>query len=279
MPGGGAVYAALGAALWCGRAAVIAPCGDDYPRERFPTLAFSPSRTAARTMRNWGLYETDGSRHFLSRRDSLPWDAFSSSAADLDGGPYAHAHIAPLPFANAGALIAALRACGARTISIDLHDRELAAVPFDAIAAELAAVDVFLPSRQDTEVLFPGEPPLRALARLRARLPAVPVLGVKSGAAGALVHAAGAPHAYDVPSAAAGVVDVTGAGDAFCGGFLAGYAETRSVLDGALYGAVAASYALAAVGTSALVEAGAADAAARLAALRPRVRTVALDAA
>ena len=36
--------------------------------------------------------------------------------------------------------------------------------------------------------------------------------------------------------------DLTGAGDSFCGGFTAGFLETRDVVQAALYGTVSASY-------------------------------------
>jgi sugar/nucleoside kinase (ribokinase family) len=264
--------------VWAGRAAVVAPCGDEFPRARFPALDFTQSRRLPHTMRNWGLYEDDGSRHFLSRRDSLPWDAFSSDVADLGRGPYPHAHLAPMPWARVGALVDALRERGARTVSLDLHDRVIAEAPREALLALLARVDVFLPSRQDTDVLFPGALPLGALAQLRALLPAVPVLGVKSGEDGAFVHAAGSPDVLIVPPAATAVVDATGAGDAFCGGFLAGYARTGDATEAALCGAAAASFALASVGLDALAGAGATEAAARVAAVRARITTAPLGA-
>jgi sugar/nucleoside kinase (ribokinase family) len=229
-------------------------------------------------MRNWGLYEVDGSRHFLSRRDSLPWDAFSSDVTDLGAGPYRYAHIAPMPWARVCAMVDALRARGTEIVSLDLHDRELASYPLATIVALLERVDVFLPSRQDTDVLFPGALPPGALARLRALLPAVPVLGVKSGEDGAFIHAAGSPAVVVVPSAASAVVDATGAGDAFCGGFLAGYAASGDAREAALCGAVAASFALASVGPAALADADARDAAARRAALRLRVGVAPLGA-
>jgi sugar/nucleoside kinase (ribokinase family) len=278
VPGGGAVYAALGMALWSGTAAVVAPSGADYPQGDFARLHFAQSGALAHTMRNWGLYENDGSRHFLSRRDSLPWEAFSSHAGQLGAGPYRFCHLAPLPWAHVTGLIDALRARGATCISLDLHDRVLAAVPPDVLTHALERVDLFFPSRQDTDVLYPGDEPLVALRSLRARLPRVAVIGVKCGEDGAIVHAAGEPDAIVVPSAAAGVVDATGAGDAFCGGFVAAFARTGDAVAGALHGTVAASYALATVGPAALAAAHATDAAARIAALRSRIRRIPLGA-
>ncbi len=46
---------------------------------------------------------------------------------------------------------------------------------------------------------------------------------------------------WEIPAYPARVVDPTGAGDAFCGGFLAGYEATYDPLQGVLYGNVSAS--------------------------------------
>ena len=272
VPGGGAVYAALGIALWAGAAAVVAPLGPDFPRALIgERLDLSRCRAIAHTMRNWGLYEDDGARHFVSRRDSLPWADFSPQADDLGDATFACAHIAPMPWQRVAAVASALRARGARVISLDLHDRELAAMERGALAALLAQVDVFLPSRQDTEVLFPGRTPLAALHALRELAPGLAAIGVKCGAEGAIVHAAGALSYVDVPSAADVLVDATGAGDAFCGGFLAGFAGAGDVAEAALCGAVAASFAVAGVGPAALAAAPGPLAAARREVLRARI--------
>jgi sugar/nucleoside kinase (ribokinase family) len=44
------------------------------------------------------------------------------------------------------------------------------------------------------------------------------------------------------------IVDVTGAGNAYCGGFLVGLAETGDLAQAGRYGAVSASFALAQFG-------------------------------
>jgi sugar/nucleoside kinase (ribokinase family) len=276
VPGGGAIYAALGMAVWTGSAAVVAPIGPEYPQEHLGTLDFSGCRAIAHTMRNWGLYETNGARHFLSRRDSLPWEAFSSDARELDAGPYPFCHIAPMPRTRVMELAAELAARGARAISLDLHDRELTPLALGDLAALLERVHIFLPSRQDVDVLFPGQTPLAALRSLRRESPSVPVIGVKCGADGALVHAAGAAEVTVIPPVSANVVDATGAGDAFCGGFLAGFAQRGDTVQGALWGSVAASFAFATVGPLALTGVATGEAEDRVAELRPRLRSVRL---
>jgi sugar/nucleoside kinase (ribokinase family) len=133
-----------------------------------------------------------------------------------------------------------------------------------------------LPSTQDVDVLFGRRPQLDALRALRAALPDLPVLVVKCGADGALVHRAGSADVVVVPAVPAAVRDATGAGDAFCGGFLSGFAAGGDVVEAALRGAVSASYALGAVGPAGLVGVAADDVRARQATLRVRIERVAL---
>jgi sugar/nucleoside kinase (ribokinase family) len=276
--GGAAMYSALGMAVWTGRATTVAPVGPDYPCAQFPRIDFAGAHRLAHTMRNWGLYEDDGSRHFVPRRDSEDWGAASPEIRDLGAGPYTHCHLGAMPWDRAHALVAALRARGARTISLDIHDRKLTGITLEQYLELVRGVDIFLPSVQDVADYFPGLTAADALRALRAAVPAVAVLGIKRGDAGALVHAAGTTHIMSVPPAPATIVDVTGAGDAFCGGFLTGYAEGNDATAGALRGAVSASFAIAATGTAGLVGVDSAVAHQRLTALRAAVTALPLEA-
>ena len=278
VPGGATVWAALGMALWSGRATALAPIGPDYPTADLPAVDFSCPRRLEHTMRHWALYEDDGSRHFVSRRDSEDWGTFSSAAADLEAGPYPYCHLGAMPWARVGELLDALRARGAQTISLDAYDRKLAGVTPDELMAVLERVDVFMPSRQDTHEYLPGLGPLQALRALRARLPNAAVVGVKCGHEGVIVHQAGTPDIFVVPSAATHVVDATGAGDAFCGGFLVGFTRDGDALEGALLGSVSASYAIATTGPAGLVGIDVAAAHQRAIALRKRVTTIPIAA-
>jgi sugar/nucleoside kinase (ribokinase family) len=88
------------------------------------------------------------------------------------------------------------------------------------------------------------------------------------------VHAAGCDTVVAAPSVAAEVIDATGAGDAFCGGFLAGFAQFNDVAEAALRATVSASFALASVGPTALAAVSADAASARLADARRRMTRV-----
>ena len=272
VPGGNAVYAALGMAVWGERPGVLAVHGPDYPAASLADrIDLAPARRAPATLRNWGLYEQDGARQFIFRRFVQDPSAFYPDIGDLARAVPGPCHLAPLPWARQDALAAALRARGATLLTADPDERDLAALSEDELRRLLRRLDAFLPSRQEAEALFPGADPASALRRLRALAPAVPVIALKLGADGVMLHRAGDAELLCVPAAAAAVVDTTGAGDAFCGGFLVGLARTGDPVVAARMGSVAASFAVEAVGHDGLRRATAESAAARLAALGDRV--------
>lgn len=271
-PGGNSVYAALGAALWRERPVVIAPVGPDYPKEALgDRIDLSRCRPLERTLRNWGLYEEDGNRIFTFRTKTKNWLDFSPTSADLDDFSCECAHLAPLRWELQIELGGRLRRDGARIVSVDPDDRYLAELDGATILRLLKAVDLFLPSRQDIEALMPGKTPQAALRALRDLAPELPVIAIKRGERGVLMHAAGAKDYLEIPSVAGEFVDATGAGDAFCGGALVGYAQTHSPVEAMLWGSASASFAVAAVGTAGLVAADFDEARARVERLRGRM--------
>ncbi|MDQ0395687.1 carbohydrate kinase family protein [Labrys monachus] len=274
VPGGNAMYAALGMAVWGERASIVAPVGPEYPLGPLAgRIDLSRCPALPRTLRNWGLYEEDGSRHFVFRRETRNWADFSPAPSAVATGRQDAAHIAPLPWQHYGGLVGALRDSGTRLISLDLDDRDLAKVGLDEVGALLNSVDLFLPSRQDAEALFPDADPIEAVRRLRAIGPDVALIAVKCGADGVVAHAAGARQGIRLPALPVDVVDATGAGDTFCGGTLVGLARTGDPLEALLFGAVAASFCVEALGSSRLAAATPGEARRRLDALRARAGT------
>jgi sugar/nucleoside kinase (ribokinase family) len=256
VPGGNSIYAALGMALWGERPEVVAPIGPDYPVAKLKDrIELKRCRPISRTLRNWGLYEGDGTRHFVFRSGMREWEEFSPSGADLDESPYAFCHLAPLPWELHLELAAALRARATRLISVDLDDRRLSEVPASEIARLLSLIDLFMPSRQDIAQIFPGKTPLDAMKALREMAPDTPVIVIKCGAAGAIAHERDASDYLESPAAAESAVDETGAGDAFCGGALVGFSRNLALREALARAAVSASFAVEAVGSSGLVTA------------------------
>jgi sugar/nucleoside kinase (ribokinase family) len=273
VPGGSAIYAAFGSSLWTAHPSIVAPLGGDYPAELlYERLDMSRCRHVPRTLRNWGLYEEDGTRHFISRSASRNWSEFCPKPEDALSGHQTAAHIAPMPHDIAVGLIRELRRAGPLTISLDLDDHDLVGkAGVEATMELLRETDLFLPSLQDVRTLFGGAETLEVLRRLRSVAPHVALIALKCGAEGVIAHAAGCSEWIHVPVVPVQLVDATGAGDAFCGGVLAGFAKKADPIAALLSGVVAASFCVEGLGLAGLFAATEEKVSARLAALRPCV--------
>jgi sugar/nucleoside kinase (ribokinase family) len=86
-------------------------------------------------------------------------------------------------------------------------------------------VDLLLPNLDEGRLLTGERGPAAIATRL---LDHAEVVALKLGAEGALVVRRGSP-ALSVPAVAGEIVDTTGAGDAFCGAFLAGWIQGRAL--------------------------------------------------
>ena len=271
VPGGNAVYSALGMAVWGERPAVVAPFGPDYPTTHLDGhVDLTGCPRLARSLRDWGLYEEDGSRQFVFRAATRDWDAFSPRGTDVLLGTEA-AHIAPLPYERQLELVSALRKVGARLISLDLDDRRLAEVSRADLARLMSAIDLFLPSRQDGQVIFPNANPGDTVRRLRDLSPETPLIVLKCGADGCVGHAPGSGDLLFLPAVPVTPEDATGAGDTFCGGTLVGYTKGSDAVEAVLHGAVSASFCVEKVGVTGLLESTPEQASVRINILRNKV--------
>jgi hypothetical protein len=115
----------------------------------------------------------------------------------------------------------------------------------------LNGLDAFLPSLMEAEAFFRPQ-------RLRVWEMAEAFLGmgcrivvIKCGANGQLLLDGASRQRWDVPAYSVQPNDVTGAGDAYCGGFLAGPVETGDPLEAALRGSVSSSLVIEGTGRSA----------------------------
>jgi ribokinase len=167
-------------------------------------------------------------------RDRHPLTPAQVPAAWLDARGV---HLAPSRLPVMLEMAARFASGGARVIADP--GWQLAEHALDDLAPLLARLDAFLPSEVELRALVPGAAAGEGLARIAALCPGA--VAVKLGPDGALVwdRDAGAPVA--VPAIPVRTVDPTGAGDSFCGGFLAGLVETGDALEAARFGAISAA--------------------------------------
>ena len=247
--GGGGAHAAMGMRVWYPRVGLLAAIGRGFPETHRTALeaVFDPQgliRREAPTPRAWQLYEDDGRRTEVFRTDLAEFIAQSPLPTEL---PAAYreikgAHLqcgAPEPM---HAWIELLRERGCRHLLWEPWELYLLPENLDEIRLILPLVEVFSPGLAEAQVLTGLEEPAAIIRTLQEA--GAGVIALRMGAAGSLVGTPnGALHqipAVPVPE----VVDVTGAGNAYCGGFLVGLERTGDPHQAGCYGAVAASLAL-----------------------------------
>lgn len=105
---------------------------------------------------------------------------------------------------------------------------------------ELSLADAVLPSDAECEAYFGYIHPQEAAKKLAEK--GAQVVVIKQGKQGSLVYELERDCFTVIPAYPAMVKDVTGAGDAYGGGFLVGLDEMGDAKEAALYGAVSASF-------------------------------------
>ena len=231
-PGGNTIHAATAAQVWGVRVGLVARLGSDFPGEVLGRLRNVGLDTAGLrpvdgpTIRNWVIYEHDGRRTWVYRTPPQRRLEVAPAPDDVpdewlyDDGEPPVVHLAAMPFNAAVPIVDHVRALASRAVvTLDTHEA------WDRGREEVLdlarRVDVFLPSHEELEAILGYDDPERGCAELLEE--GVPAVVVKRGGEGTLVAVPGRPVVSVAPPQVP-VVDVTGAGDAFCGGFVAGLA-------------------------------------------------------
>jgi ribokinase len=269
--GGDALYGVLAARLFLPDAQMVAPVGHDLPAHVWAMIdgaglsrAGLPARNRP-TIRTRFVYHSADSRTGTLLSDEADFDILSPRMPDIPpsflGAPAWL--VLAMTLAAQRDLVAALRASGAPLIGLDLQDEYIAGNE-GAILDLVRQVDVFMPSDAEVRLLLGHDDPHSACRRFAALGPRIVV--IKRGARGCFVHDAAANEDFAWPAqmgpAQMGpardwkVVDTTGAGDAFCAGFMAAMSvDPYDPRRAARQGAHAASRAVSAFGVAGLYQA------------------------
>jgi sugar/nucleoside kinase (ribokinase family) len=263
-PGGAMLYAALGAVLWETGVAVVAPLGDDYPARALHALEhrgvdLSGLRPLGRPgLRAWLLYEPQARRivHRLGSANHVEASPTPGDVANRFAGARAF-HLSPAPLVCQRPLLEGLASRAGALLSLDPHDpvREDGLGPW---REALALVDVFFVSEEELQLDGVAADPGGALARLAGGRLRYALL--KRGAAGGLLYDARTRETRAWEAHATQVVDPTGAGDAFAGGFLSAMLAGEDAAGALERGVVSASFAIETWGAAGLIAATAAAA-------------------
>lgn len=251
--GGGGPNAAAGAAYWCRNGEVGLVCkraANMAPEVLQPIHGHTGlNAEGLRVMpgegiKLWLLYDMDGYRHWVLHHDSATRLEASPVPQDIPQS-YLGAkgyHFAPLPPDYVLELVKALPA--GKTIQLDPHYEWFFPRHMELWRQLLPYVTILTPSEDEFTKFWdiPYGQPVRQYAPYMRRLADMgpQIIVLKIGAAGALLYSRKSDSFHLVPPWAKDedIVDVTGAGDTFCGSFFVNILGGRPLLEAAVCGMV-----------------------------------------
>lgn len=253
--GGGGPQTAFGMKLWANQVGLVAGVGPDLPAgaQRWLEQAGIDTQGLRRspelpTPRAWQILESDGRRTQVWRVPGPVIGQQLGRSVDKLPEGYRRArgfHLGVHPEEPDLAFISALRERGA-VVSVEPFRASRRSLSKAELRALVSAGQIFSPNLQEARSLVgPGEPLelIHRLARAGAQ-----IVALRQGSSGAIVHRAATGETWPIPALEIAVVDPTGAGNAFCGGFLAGWVQTGNLWRAGMYGVVSASFLVEQVG-------------------------------
>ena len=308
--GGNLIYAAVGLSLWRpeSRPGLVARVGEDYPQEwleeierrGFDTrgIRVMPEALDLRSFYSYGDRSTklvdDPVSHYANRGLPFPkgllgyrppgtkFDSrtqlkpISLRQGDipeeyLDGSA---AHLCPVDYLSQSLIPAVLRQAGFTTVTVDPSPGMMTPTFWDEIPALVTGLTAFIASEEEVRSLFHGRSKdLWEIAEALASY-GCEFIVIKRGESGQILYDSASRNRWEISSYPSNVVDPTGAGDSFCGGFLIGYRQTYDPIQAVLYGNISASLTVEGSGAFYAQDALPGLAQARLDAVRDTVRKI-----
>lgn len=302
VAGGSLLYTAAGLGIWESGIGLVGRVGDDYPRAwlnqvksyGFDTtgVRIQPQKLDVREFIAYNeAFEANRVNpvsHFARRQmtvpksllgyqqDKKPDEALRLTVRDI---PDAYltaraAYLCPMDLTTQTQLIAGLKRGSVHSFILDPSSVTMSPTSRRELPALLNGVTAFLSSEEEMRNLFQAE-----THDLWEMAEAVSLYGceyvvVKRGAHGQLLYDSETKRKWEIPAYPSRVQDVTGAGDAFGGGFVSGFCKDYEPLEGVLRGNISASLMLEGQGALHPLDVMPGLAQARLTALRDMVRKV-----
>lgn len=302
VAGGSLLYAAAGLRVWESSIGLVGRVGDDYPREwlngcmsrGFDTsgIRVLPKKLDMREFVSYNeSFEasrinpvTHFARHELTFPKSLlgyqpPDERKMDEAGTLiitdipeDYLTARAALLCPMSLVTQTQLIAGMKRGDVHTFVLEPASTSMKPTARRELPALLNGVTAFLTSQEELKNLFWGQThDLWKMAESVSMYGCEYVI-IKCGVGGQLLYDVSTKRKWEIPAYPARIADPTGAGDAFDGGFVAGYCKSYDPLEGVLYGNVSASLKLEGSGAFYPLDVMPGLAEARLNALRDMVR-------
>lgn len=302
VAGGSLLYTAAGLGVWETGVGLVGRVGDDYPREWLNSVKSRGFDTSGLhvlqqklDVREFIAYNeslepnrVNPVSHFARRQMTVPKsllgyqhdkkqdDELKLTVRDIPDEYLTAraAYLCPMDLVTQTQLIAGLKRGHVHSFILDPSPVTMSPTSRRELPALLNGVTAFLPSEEEMRNLFQAE-----THDLWEMAEAVSLYGceyvvIKRGAQGQLLYDPDTKRRWEIPAYPSRVEDVTGAGDAFGGGFVSGFCRDYDPLEGVLHGNVSASLALEGMGVFHSLDVMPGLAEARLTALRDMVRKI-----
>jgi sugar/nucleoside kinase (ribokinase family) len=248
--GGGTMHAAMGMRAWSDQVRPVTAVGRDFSDDLLEVLQdyFDLQGLVVRrdlpNPRAWQNFDEDGRRSEVFRTSYEDFLKISPQPEELSldrlraHGVHLQAH-SPEPCLQ---WIDRLRAAGDPYILYEPWDIFCTPENYACFALLSSRCNAVSPNLNEARSLTGLQEPLEIAARLLET--GVPLVALRMGAEGSLI-ASQEGDLLRVPAVPVEqIVDVTGAGNAFCGGWITGIVETGSISEAARRAAVSASLAI-----------------------------------
>ena len=310
VPGGNLLYAAAGLAIWepSPPPGLVSRVGEDFPADWIDDFSQHGFNTQGINV----LPQPVDVRSFYAYRDPTqriyedPMTYFSSigqpfpkallgyqpatlepdSRTRLSSTSLRHidlipelleataAHICPVDYLTHSLLPAILRQAGFTLITVDPSPGYMAPSFRDDVPSIVTGLNAFLPSEEEVRALFEGRSTdLWEMAETLSSY-GCEIIVIKRGVRGQLLYDSISRKRWEIPAYPVQSVDPTGVGDAFCGGFLAGFRRTFDPVQAVVHGNISASLVIEGQGPFYALESLPGLAQARIEALSQSVREV-----
>jgi sugar/nucleoside kinase (ribokinase family) len=303
---GGLLYAAAGLGIWENNAGLVGRVAEDYPQDWLDQISsfgfdtrgikITPKRVDMRRfiayIENHESCLDNPVSHFNRLGMQFPKSLLGYSApfpqignintkaplalqlADIpvDYLDSTSAHICPIDFHSLTLLLTSFRQSHIHHITLDLAHEYMTPTCWDEMPRILDGTVALLTSEEKIRALFKGRSTdIWEMAQALCGYGCESIV-IKRNYEGQYLFDGAKHDCWLVPAYPARVEDPTGSGDAFCGGFLAGYRSSYDPLEAVLYGNVSASLAIEGSDPFYCLQATPGLAAARLDTLRGMVR-------
>jgi sugar/nucleoside kinase (ribokinase family) len=276
-PGGNLLYAAGGLAVWDRKVGLVGRVGEDYPHQwlrdfekrGFDTRGIRTVRTPQiLDLRAFIAYTESNERSNSnavslfarrqltfpkallgyqipdsSRKDPREPEIVSPVALDVpkEYRDVRHVHLCPFDFVSQSQMVNLFKGGSNQTVSLDPAPGYMSPGFWRDLRLVLQGVTIFQPSEEEIRALFWGETnDLWEMARKASEF-GPQIIVIKRGTHGQMIYDVPGNHRYEIPAYPSRLADPTGIGDAYGGGFLAGFQKTNDPLMAGLHGSVSAS--------------------------------------